>query len=192
MSSKEKILNALGHTNNSTQVESELPFKPITFEDTISEFKVNLELVGGKSIELDQQPDIKDLVNELFPETGKLLSLTTDIESSFELTNTQEGKDLNDLNITVAEGHLAVAENGAIWINTDNLPLRSALFICQHLIIIVERNSFVNNMHEAFEKINFKNSDYGLFISGPSKTADIEQALVIGAHGPRSCTVIIK
>ena len=45
-------------------------------------------------------------------------------------------------------------------------------------------------MHEAYENIDFTNAGYGAFVSGPSKTADIEQALVIGAHGPKSGYVI--
>jgi L-lactate dehydrogenase complex protein LldG len=46
-------------------------------------------------------------------------------------------------------------------------------------------------MHEACARVAAGPKEYGLFIAGPSKTADIEQALVIGAHGARSCTVFV-
>jgi L-lactate dehydrogenase complex protein LldG len=45
-------------------------------------------------------------------------------------------------------------------------------------------------MHAAYEELGKVKSSFGLFLSGPSKTADIEQSLVIGAHGARSLTVV--
>ncbi len=46
-------------------------------------------------------------------------------------------------------------------------------------------------MHEAYARLAPREIGYGLFISGPSKTADTEQALVIGAQGARRCTVFL-
>ena len=65
-----------------------------------------------------------------------------------------------------------------------------APFICQHLVINVKKT--VPHMHAAYEELGKVNSGFGLFLSGPSKTADIEQSLVIGAHGARSLTVVIN
>lgn len=91
------------------------------------------------------------------------------------------------------EGIFGVAENGAVWIG--NLPAGSSrrdLFIHEQLVIELDRLCVVNNMHEAYLRLGEKASGYGIFISGPSKTADIEQALVFGAHGARSVVVVLK
>ena len=56
-------------------------------------------------------------------------------------------------------------------------------FICENLIITLDSNNVVANMHQAAKLIDFSNNSFGTFIAGPSKTADIEQALVVGAHG---------
>lgn len=90
----------------------------------------------------------------------------------------------------MVKGEFAVAENGAVWLNDSKNRHRSLYFIAQNIVIVVPKEAIVNNMHEAYEQVNFDNSKYGVFVSGPSKTADIEQSLVIGAHGPKSGYVI--
>ena len=97
----------------------------------------------------------------------------------------------NNTEAAILYGHFAVAENGAIWITDDLMVQRIIPFICQHLFVIIHENQIVPTMHEAYKEISSTDYGYGCFISGPSKSADIEQALVLGAHGPLSMTVFI-
>jgi L-lactate dehydrogenase complex protein LldG len=57
-------------------------------------------------------------------------------------------------------------------------------------VLVLDKNTIVANMQQAYAKLENAGS-YGVFIAGPSKTADIEQSLVIGAHGARSMMVLI-
>ena len=68
---------------------------------------------------------------------------------------------------------------------------RSTPFISQHLAVVIDKNDIVPTLHEAYDRINSLSYDFGIFIAGPSKTADIEQSLVLGAHGPKSMTVFL-
>jgi L-lactate dehydrogenase complex protein LldG len=64
-------------------------------------------------------------------------------------------------------------------------------YICEHLALIIHSDSIVATLQDAYNKIS--NADYrlGTFIAGPSKTADIEQSLVLGAHGSKSLLVFL-
>ena len=86
---------------------------------------------------------------------------------------------------------MGVAENGSLWITEDLVKERVLPFICQHLVAIVSKRNIVASMHDAYDIIADRDYGFGTFIAGPSKTADIEQSLVLGAHGPRTMTVIM-
>lgn len=97
-----------------------------------------------------------------------------------------------DVDVVIAPAQFGVAENGAVWIDGAAVPTRGALFLAQHLVVLLPQGEIVDNMHQAYERIGsaLGQSAFGCFMSGPSKTADIEQALVVGAHGPRSLTIV--
>lgn len=90
----------------------------------------------------------------------------------------------------VYKSSLGVAENGALWCS-DLEEDRKKLFLCNDLIITVRKSTLVATMHDAYENISFENKEFGTFIAGPSKTADIEQSLVLGAHGAMGLHIVI-
>lgn len=102
-----------------------------------------------------------------------------------------QGHVLANLEVAVVMGSLGVAENGAIWVSVENIPTRVLPFICEHLVLVLPQSSIVGTMHEAYAVLPKSFPDYGVFIAGPSRTADIEQSLVIGAHGPKRAHVFI-
>ncbi|MCA9269800.1 MAG: LUD domain-containing protein, partial [Planctomycetales bacterium] len=110
---------------------------------------------------------------------------------NIDLAAVADPHELADVDFAILPAEFAVAENGAVWVTDRDLPLRALYFITQHLALVIPHDAVVNNMHEAYERLSFDQPGYGVFISGPSKTADIEQSLVIGAHGARSTTVFM-
>jgi L-lactate dehydrogenase complex protein LldG len=191
MTSKEKILQNI--KKNNVVVDVELPSYEnfgITFEDKFEKFSTMLESVGGKALTIDRK-DLDKTIQELYKDEKVIASNVEDFTlGNFDSNNEEDAHKLRDIDLAVVKGNFAIAENGAIWMKNEDNRHRSLYFIAQNIVIVIDEKDIVSNMHEAYEKINFENAGYGVFISGPSKTADIEQSLVIGAHGPKSGYVI--
>ncbi len=112
-----------------------------------------------------------------------------DVAGNCDLADVRDPHELESVDWAIMPGLFGVAENGAIWVTDEKVPHRAIYFIVQHLALVLPADQLVHNMHEAYDRLTVGTSSLGVFISGPSKTADIEQSLVIGAHGPRSLTV---
>ena len=97
---------------------------------------------------------------------------------------------MEEIKVVILEGQFGVAENGAIWLDETNFPNRLVPFITEQLVIVLSKDNIVGRMHDAYLNLNMKETGFGVFISGPSKTADIEQSLVYGAHGAKRLIVI--
>ena len=191
MTSKEKILNAI-RTNN-VVIDTKLPNYEnfgITFENKFEKFSEMLESVGGKALVVEKS-NLDETIRSLYPDEKQIVSNVQDCTlGNFDANEQDDAHNLKDIDLAIVKGNFAVAENGAIWMKNEENRHRSLYFIAQNIVIVIDESEILNNMHEAYEKINFDNVGYGVFISGPSKTADIEQSLVIGAHGPKSGYVI--
>ncbi len=156
------------------------------------EFIKKIEVVGGNVYPITSNTEALLKIKALFPNT-KVNYSTLENTSEFNtvtLNDIKKPQELEDLDILVLESKLAVAENGAVWIEDSKIPLRVLPFITKHLVLVIDEKSIVPYMHQAYQKI--EDFHFGVFISGPSKTADIEQSLVIGAHGALSLTVLLK
>ncbi len=185
MNAREKILSQIKTNKPAPIALTEVPY--FDGDESLSTFKKNLETISGQTIEADSFNDIGRIVNELFP-AAKIIASTI-IPGSITIDESSDRATLEQVEVAVLKGEFGVVENGAIWVPESNMMNRSLPFITQYLILVIKKSDLVKNMHEAYERcIAFR---YGSFIAGPSKTADIEQSLVIGAHGARALTVIV-
>ncbi|NMA74183.1 MAG: LUD domain-containing protein [Bacteroidales bacterium] len=196
MSSKDYILNKI---KKNTKVVFEKPsLKDISvteFEDPIAQFKESLTAVGGEYYEVNEGEDFKieEVINRFFPEAKTIASTLREVTSAdLNPDNVDKPQDLDGIDVAVLKSDLGVAENAAIWFE-QNMKHRILYFIPEALVVILDKKQIVHTMHHAYAKIDKEEiPDFGVFISGPSKTADIEQALVMGAHGARRVLVILK
>ena len=167
--------------------------KAITYPNPLVQFVKMTEMVGGQVIEVDPGRDVNVLIRELFPEAKEIASNLPEITIATRNPDTVgRARDLNGTDVGIIRGKFGVAENACIWI-PQTMKEKAVCVISENLIILLPKSQIVNNMHEAYKRIEFdKEYDgYGTFISGPSKTADIAQVLVMGAQAARSATVLL-
>jgi L-lactate dehydrogenase complex protein LldG len=162
-------------------------------KDLVTTFIRSLESVGGNVIVISNEPQIQENLHIMFPDARNIISLVDAIEiSTMEKKDNISARDLEMLDLVVIEGQFGVSENGAVWISDKNIYHRSIPFITSHLCVVLKQTNIVDTMHAACTRISDFDEGYGVFISGPSKTADIEQSLVIGAQGALSLTVFVR
>ncbi len=190
MKSKKTILENIKKANVPSVPLPSLEIKHTSYKDKNLKFKDMLQSVGGVASWLEKGDSLEDFIHKKYDSLGVI---ATNIDLSLKHTKTNDIDDphsLKDVDLAIIKGEFAIAENGAIWIKEDDNLNRAVYFIARKLLIIVPKGNIVNSMHEAYKKIDFSKGGFGTFISGPSKTADIEQALVIGAHGAIECRVL--
>ena len=163
----------------------------IQFGNTAEKFKTVLEGIGGKLLTAKSLDEVFAYVRANFTEGNRFITTIDSAEGMTVLSGDEAALSLEDLEAAVIRGEFAVAENSAIWITHASVKIRVLPFICQHLVVVLQRDAIINNMHEAYDRIGKDGYGFGVFIAGPSKTADIEQSLVLGAHGPKSMTVFL-
>lgn len=164
------------------------------YEDPLQQFSDVLAGVGGTCVPVASLADVSAYLESLptYMNARVRLSLLDGAGSStLDLTTIDDPHSLEDVDFALLPGSCAVAENAAVWVDDAAVRHRVVFFITQHLALVVPRSALVHNMHEAYDRVTVMRRPFGAFISGPSKTADIEQSLVIGAHGARSLTVFL-
>ncbi len=194
MDARKEILKAIRQHEVPSVEAPTLDQAWIHYEDRLSQYLESLASVGGKGHTVTDKSTINKQLAELqgFAKANKVCSLIDDVPSrGVKLDTISDPHDLADIDWAIIKGQFAVAENGAIWVTELPSIHRALPFITQHLIIVLPISQILDNMHQAYERINFGDPGFGVFISGPSKTADIEQSLVIGAHGARSLDVML-
>ena len=192
MSSRDKILAAVKKNQPAIVELPALDFSGSTYVDLKDQFIKTLTGIGGSVIEVSDLKEVSKHIKSTFSESTRIVNTITDLNFEFEILNQKSNPhDFSNVTVVIMGGEFGVAENGAIWLTDVNMGDQVLPYICENLVLIINKNSIVPTLHEAYEKIGSSSYNLGTFLAGPSKTADIEQSLVLGAHGSKSLIVFL-
>ncbi len=193
MNAREKILGSIATGKPAAVPHPEFSgsFAPV-HPDLVELFIRTLEGIGGRVVKVSGLEVVKTEMAAAV-ERGEWIVNGSD---AIGPVSTNVGPQMRATGLAAIDraylmSSMGVAENGSVWLKENEMLNRLLPFICQHLVIVLATASIVASMHEAYEKIAGTDTGYHLFLAGPSKTADIEQSLVIGAHGARSLLVYL-
>lgn len=192
MGTKDSIISNLRRNVRETYDKPDLSFDKLVYPDKVAAFiHAATTSAGAKVLEMGEGDDINDLIRRAYPDAKTIASNLPGVKADRNPDEVQRPQDLDGTDVSVVLGTVACAENACIWV-PQTMKQRAVCFICEYLVIIIDRDNVVSNMHEAYSQIEMPELGFGAFISGPSKTADIEQALVYGAQSFCGVTIIIR
>jgi L-lactate dehydrogenase complex protein LldG len=191
MSSRDEILARVRKNQPAPQ-----PLPPIpTFEaggrSLLEDFKAALVRMGGKLAGAPADGDLDALVRRLFPEAKVVASATPEIKGNRPLDGVRKPADLHDVDVGIVRAAFGVAETGSLWLTETEFRVNALGFLAQHLIVLLDPAQILGNLHHAYRERGRFDVRYGVLMTGPSATADIEGVLIHGAQGIRSLTVVL-
>lgn len=187
--SREVILNAI-RTNVPQKVEHPVIPEFQWIGGSVKEaFVHRLEEAGGAAHEIATPAEAEAKLKALYPDAKVVCSAVPDIAGTRRIEDVRNPHELADVDVGVVRAQFAIAEGGAVWLTQEDLGVNALGFLSQHLIVLLDPDQIVPNMHAAYRRVRLDQTAYGCFVMGPSATADVEATLVHGAQGPRSLNV---
>ena len=127
----------------------------------------------------------------LIAEKIKEIDLEFTYISATDLKGNHRKDELAKIPVALVKASFAVADIGSLIFPYDENGTSLPHFLSDCVIALVERSQLLSNQFELLKKIDIEKSKNMVFVAGPSRTADIEKVLVLGAHGPRRLIVIV-
>jgi len=189
-SSREEILSAIRSSLPKQRVEHPGipgfqwlggPLKPA--------FEQHLQQAGGAAHDVGAAAEAEAKLMALHPGAKVVCSAVPEIAGTRRAETVRDAHELADVDVGVVRAQFGVAESGAVWLTQEDLIVDSLAFLSQHLVVLLDPEQIVPDMHEAYRRVRLDLTAYGCFMMGPSATADIEATLVHGAQGVRSLNV---
>jgi L-lactate dehydrogenase complex protein LldG len=188
--SREEILYNIRLFMPDQKVEQpKIPDFPRPARSLKPQFELQLQTAGGAAHDILDAAEAGVKLASLHPTVSVICSAVSEIAGTRRVERVRDPHDLADVDVGVVRAQFGVAETGAIWLTQEDLVVDALAFLSQHLIVLLDPEQIVSDMHEAYRRVQLNKTAFGCFMMGPSATADVEATLVHGAQGARSLNI---
>ena len=190
MTSRDDILARVRKNQPAAQPLPDVPAFDAGAGSLLERFKVAVIRMGGKVVDAPADGNLDALVRQLFHDANVVCSATSEVQGNRPIDGVKSPGELNDVDVGVVRAAFGVAETGSVWLTDAQFKVNTLGFLAQHLIVLLDPARIVPDMHHAYSDRAQFDARYGVFMTGPSATADIEGILIHGAQGIRSLTIV--
>jgi len=178
----------------------------ITPHDLVEQFKSELEKVSAEFIQLENSDKLSSVLQKLLTESEVNQIAVSDENQIKEITESLEGikifkavefqyperkEEISQINASLVYASNGIADIGSVVFYYDDTKTTYPHFLCDWTVVLLKSSTIVANQFDLMKNIEIEKAKNMVFVTGPSRTADIEKTLVLGAHGPRRVTVIM-
>jgi len=191
MTGRDDILARVRRNQPAPTALPEVPTFDRPLESSLLEvFKAAVIRMGGKIVDPPAEGGLDALIGTLFAGPMVIASMVPEVKGNRAIDPSANPASLNDVGVGVVRAVYGVAETGSVWITEAQLEVNAIGFLAQHLVVLLDPAAIVPNLHHAYRRRADFDVGYGVFMTGPSATADIEGILIHGAQGIRTLTII--
>ncbi|HWZ71988.1 MAG TPA: LUD domain-containing protein [Casimicrobiaceae bacterium] len=191
MSTRDDILARVRKNQPAPQPLPTVPTFDAMAGTLLEDFKAAVARMGGKLADAPADGDLDALVRRLFPDAKVICSATPEVEGNRPLDSVQSPAELSNVDVAIVRARYGVAETGSLWLTEKEFKVNTLGFLAQHLVVLLDPARILENLHHAYRERAQFDTGYGVFMTGPSATADIEGVLIHGAQGIRTLTVVL-
>ncbi|GBQ81679.1 hypothetical protein AA13595_0709 [Gluconacetobacter johannae DSM 13595] len=190
MNARDTILDAL-RRNRPDPAAHPLP-PPVMLGDLDAgqaRFVAGLRLLGGDLLERAPGEPLAAAIARRFPDARLICSAVPGVDGAVPVQDLPNAQAADPVDVAVVRAAFGIAETGSIFLSEAQLHLNALAHLAQHLVVLLDPAQLTANLHTAYQRPEFRTARYGVLMSGPSATADIQGVLIRGAQGVRSLSV---
>jgi L-lactate dehydrogenase complex protein LldG len=157
--------------------------------DLRERFCASLKSMAGETITACPS-DLGSFIASRFPGAKRICSAVPEFTGNCSPADFSNWGDAAGIDVTVVRSPLGVAETGSVLLSEKEFEVNSIGFLAHDIVILLDPENIVENIHDAYAHEYFRASGYCLLMTGPSGSGDIGAVIVHPAQASMTLTVI--